>query len=113
MEPKRQDAKDAVISWENNDPELEQVLSNAHELQLELTKEKNSHRFAMRKIELGVLGKFFGDGSNTSTFIAFISILFCFILIIINLFVKVDGINSTSASIITLALGYLFGKKYE
>jgi len=56
----REDAKGAIIQRDNDDPELDAVLSSAHHLQLHLIKETNRHSEAMRKTELGFFGRIIG-----------------------------------------------------
>jgi hypothetical protein len=64
-------------------------------------------KFKQMDIDVGILGKFFGNSSNAPTNIAGITIL---VLLCATPFID-DLKWEQSIPIITLALGYLFGKK--
>jgi hypothetical protein len=64
----RADAKGAIIQRDRDDPELDAVLSSAHQLQLHLAKETNRHDEAMRRAELGLFGRIIG-GEATAPFV--------------------------------------------
>ncbi len=66
MELNRADAKEAIVSRETDDPELDAALSSGHKLQLELVKEQHRHAETMR----GLGAKIFGHGDNAPTYIA-------------------------------------------
>lgn len=67
MASEREDAKRAIMERGEADPELDQLLSGAHRLQLDLAKETNRHNETMRAKELGVFGKLVG-GETTAPF---------------------------------------------
>jgi hypothetical protein len=75
----REDAKGAIIQRDNDDPELDAVLSSAHHLQLHLIKETNRHSEAMRKTELGFFGRIIGGEATApfvvATFVVFLGFL--------------------------------------
>jgi hypothetical protein len=74
-ESNREDAKSAIIHRDENDPELDDVISSAHQLQLHLFKERNRHNEAMQKIELGFFGRIIG-GEATAPFVVATIVVF-------------------------------------
>lgn len=68
-----------------------------------------------RKIDIGWLGKFFGTGENASVYIAGVIALVLTVAGIVCLFIdcKVppEKFWAYSAPVISLSLGYIFGKK--
>ena len=70
----------------------------------------NTPSFEEKKMNLdaGLLGKIFGNSSSAPSNIAGISIL---ILLGFSVYVNQTNIWSTTSPIITLILGYLFGKQ--
>ncbi len=79
-------------------------------------KEKHNHEKGMSELEAGWLGVFLGSKSEKPGNVAFIAIIFCFIFIILA-FCLIDTkesdffmkILASMMSVISLALGYLFG----
>jgi hypothetical protein len=79
--------------------------------------DRAAHEHNMRKLELGYVGLIFGGGSEKSGNIALITIIIVFLLLLFIFYrigVAANGdllikIASPLLSIITLALGYLFG----
>jgi hypothetical protein len=71
----RESAKGAVVQKTTADPELAEVLSGAHKLQLDLTKEANRHALAMHKSELGFIGRALGGPANAPVVVACIALL--------------------------------------
>ena len=71
-------------------------------------KEAGEHEFEISKLktEIGWIGKVIGAGDEKAGNIAFVMIAFCAIALILK-----DNPSTSLISIITLALGYLFGKK--
>jgi hypothetical protein len=59
-------AKRGIVRREEDDPELDAALSAAHQFQLELVREQNRHKEAMR----GFLGRVFGHDDNVPSYIA-------------------------------------------
>jgi hypothetical protein len=72
MASDRKAAKEAIQSSSAQDAELEEVLSGAHNYQLRLTQENNRHAEAMRKADIGFLGRAFGGEKSAPTYIAFL-----------------------------------------
>ena len=107
-EPKRKDVKKAVLAKVQEDPEFKQALEQAQNASLEHTKEENAHAVRMHELNLGKLGKFFGDGRNTATFIALTCVLLSFLGIY---FLGKESIEEF-IGIIMAAMGYIFGKKF-
>jgi hypothetical protein len=70
IELNRADAKGAIIKRDTDDPDLDAVLSSAHNLQLQLAKEQNRHTEAMR----GFVARTFGHGDNVPTYIAAVAL---------------------------------------
>lgn len=66
----RSDAKSAIIKRDTDDPELDAVLSSAHQFQLGLAKEQHRHTEAMR----GFVARIFGHGDNVPTYIAAVAV---------------------------------------
>ena len=61
------------------------------------------HRIELQKLELGYLGKFFGSGSKA---------VVALVLFVLTFFLKVDDVGAVRSgmlSIVTSALGYIFG----
>jgi hypothetical protein len=79
--------------------------------------EHYAHLDKQKELDLGAIGKIIGHGFEKLGNIAFIVIIICFIIIVgiewhitpLNSLQK-DKTTSTLFSIITLSLGYLFGK---
>tara|TARA_B100001989_G_C24550011_1_gene473713 strand:- start:608 stop:943 length:336 start_codon:yes stop_codon:yes gene_type:complete len=70
------------------------------------------HQFRTQQAELGVIGKFLGCNAEKPGNISFIAIIVSFIIIAVSAIWAqeyFEKILSTFASVITLALGYLFG----
>ena len=70
------------------------------------------HQIQLQKLELGFLGQFFGAGTKAGTniagFIAGLSILLLAVTFFINI-QEVATVRSGLISIITSAMGYIFG----
>jgi hypothetical protein len=119
MEPSRSQAKKGILKKGETDPQFDEKQSAAHQFQLELTKEQNRHNQVMKDSDMGMLGRFFGDGRNTQTFVAFVAVLFGLVIFSACLFAAYKSSTRANfwldAGIIALgfsgtALGYLFGK---
>lgn len=72
MASDRSAAKKAIKQSSDDDPELDAALSSAHNLQLRITQETNRHEEAMRKTDIGFLGRAFGGEKSAPTYIAFL-----------------------------------------
>jgi len=70
MASDRSAAKKAIKQTSDDDPELDAAFSSAHDLQLRLTQESNRHEEAMRKTDIGFLGRAFGGEKSAPTYIA-------------------------------------------
>ena len=91
-----------------------------HDYQLKMQKAQHDHEVSMRNMDLGKIGWIFGSSENSSKNIA-ASICFTLLLAIIGMswwVYHIDKDKSFIASlwqsvlpVITLSLGYLFGKK--
>ena len=121
MEPDRLQAKESIVVRDQNDSDLTNTFQNAHKLQLELTKEHNQHASKILDHNRGVLGKFFGDGKNATTFIVLVCILFGMLaygycLSVIASAKTPELISSWSSradnllTFIASALAYIFGR---
>ena len=66
----RNSAKSGIQTTEQSEPELQNVLTEGLRLQLELLKEKNRHKEALQKNELGHIGQWLGGESSQSTTLA-------------------------------------------
>jgi hypothetical protein len=71
MASDREQAKSAIVSRDKDDPELDEVLNNAHQLQLELAREANRHAEEMR----GWFGRLIGDDRNAPVFVALLAMM--------------------------------------
>ncbi len=119
MASDREAAKGAVVSKDEDDPELDNALANASKHQLDLKREENRHREEMNKQNLGFIGNLFGDGRNTPTAAAIIMIIFSCI-ITVALYIAAYNqpslkelwmANAERALAVGLAaLAYVFGK---
>lgn len=70
------------------------------------------HKIDLQKLELGFLGQFFGSGAKAGTNIAGFTAGIAFLLVAVTFFKEmqeVGTIRSALTSIITSALGYIFG----
>ncbi|WP_353718199.1 hypothetical protein [Dyadobacter sp. 676] len=119
MEPSRIQAKKGIIKKEQTDTQFTEKQAAAHQMELEITREGNRHEKDMRSTDLGVLGRFFGDGRNTQTFVAFMAVLsgvLIFDICLIAAYRKpAEAQFWSDAGLKALAfagtaLGYLFGK---
>lgn len=66
MEPSREQAKGAIVSRDDQDPELDHAIQEASTFRLDLLKENNRHTESMR----GVVGRLFGHDNNTPVYVA-------------------------------------------
>lgn len=116
---RRKAKREGIVEKEMDDPEFEDTLKSAHNLQLELTRERNHHEQVMKEKEMGVLGKFFGDGKNTQTFIALLSVLLglgIYVACLITAKANPNAVHfwsesgSKALAFAGTALGYIFGK---
>ncbi len=62
----RKEAKSAIIKRNSSDPDLDDVMGNAHAFQLGLKKEEHRHAEEMR----GLIAKIFGQGDSMPAYIA-------------------------------------------
>src|SRR5277367_568531 len=82
MESNRDAAKDAIISRENDDPQLDAVLSSAHQFQLGIAKEEHRHKEKMRSWFSIVFGSDDSTGAYVAAICALIGLLLvCFCLV--------------------------------
>lgn len=119
MELNRVQAKKGIVKKDQAGTPLTERQHEAHQMELELTKEQNRHEKDMRSAELGFLGWFFGDGRNTLTFVAFMAVfsgLTIFGTCLVAAYKKpADAQFWSDAGLKALAfagtsLGYLFGR---
>lgn len=78
--PNRTQAKKAVVTRDQADPELSEAISEGKSLQIALKREENSHAVKMRDRDLGQLGKYIGDGTHLPTFVAAGVVVIAFLL---------------------------------
>lgn len=119
MASERENAKDAVVSSEENDPELDNALANAAKHQLDLKREDNRHKEKMNAQNLGFIGNLFGDGKSLPTTAALITIGMAF-LVAIGLYIAAyhsagdaelwTANAERSLAVAAAALAYVFGK---
>jgi hypothetical protein len=70
------------------------------------------HQYRTQQAELGAIGRFIGCNSEKPGNISFIVLLLCLIVICLAMFFELqhfEKILTAFVSVITLALGYLFG----
>jgi hypothetical protein len=112
-------AKKGILHKDQTDPEFTAAQITAHHTQLELTKEQNRHAQVMKERDLGALGKFFGDGRNTPTFISLLAVvsgilIYCYCLFSAKQNLENASFWSENASkalaFAGTALGYIFGR---
>lgn len=119
MEPSRVQAKKGIVRKDQTDVPFTEKQVAAHQIELEITKELNRHEKDMRSAELGFLGRFFGDGRNTQTFVALVAVFLGVLIFATCLFAAyrkpAEAHFWSDAGLKALAfagtsLGYLFGK---
>ncbi len=119
MEPSRVQAKRGIVKKDQTDTPFVEKQFAGHQMELEITKEHNRHEKDMRNAELGFLGRFFGDGRNTQTFVALIAVFSGVSIFAICLFAAyrkpTDAQFWSDAGLKALAfagtsLGYIFGR---
>jgi hypothetical protein len=119
MEPSRIQAKKGIVKKDQTDTPFAEKQLAAHQMELEITKERNRHEKEMRSAALGFLGRFFGDGRNTQTFVALVAVFLgvtIFATCLIAAYRKpTESQFWSDAGLKALAfagtsLGYLFGK---
>lgn len=96
------------------------MVQEDHEYQLKMQKSQHDHEISMRNMDIGKVGRVFGASENSSKNIATV---ICFILLIAVISMScwiyyLDKDKSFIANlwqlvlpVITLSLGYIFGKK--
>ena len=99
-------------------------LKEQHEYDCRLKQIYKEKELEILKSKLGFIGRCFGDAIHSSKNITFVICLFTFLYVVVMLLLvffnedinneKIDIVNSVfneAMPVITLALGYLFGKK--
>lgn len=91
-----------------------------HEFQLQLQKQQHDHENGLKEKDLGLLGKFFGgEGISSKNITAFVCGVLLIGVITFSILIYCDEAKDTAfieklwenvVPIITLSLGYLFGK---
>ena len=96
------------------------MVQEDHEYQLKMQKSQHDHEISMRNMDIGKVGRVFGSSENSSKNIAAV---ICFILLMAVIGMScwiyyMDKDKSFIANlwqlvlpVITLSLGYIFGKK--
>ncbi|SDE07239.1 hypothetical protein SAMN04487996_103268 [Dyadobacter soli] len=119
MEPSKVQAKKGILKKDQTGTRFTDIQLAAHQAELEMTREQNRHAKEMRTTELGFLGKFFGDGRNTQTFVALIAVFSGVSIFATCLFAAYckpveahfwSESGSKSLAFAGTALGYLFGR---
>lgn len=77
----RKAAKRAINTQSDSDPELLAAQRLAAEAKLALLKEENSHKIKESQQKMGILGKFWGEGSTAPVFIAMIALVLSLLLV--------------------------------
>ncbi len=108
-----EDARKGITVRDQDDPELETTVSDAHKYQLALARETNRHNLDIHKADLGLLGVIFGGVNNAPGAVAGGLAVLGFVSAIG--FWLVDPIALAEAAKILLgfsgtALGYFFGR---
>lgn len=117
----RNAAKASIVTKEESDPDLKEVLEVGHLFQLELAKENNSHNLNLAKVNKGILGLFFGSESFAANFTAIVALLVTLIFAGYCGFQagKADeasnmelwkGFAEKSLGFATLVVGFIFGR---
>lgn len=104
------------------DGELE-MQREEHEFQLKMQDQQHSHENELKNKEIGFLGKFFGSSDNAARNMAMTVIMivivgatvFSIVVLLISSFDKhlISQVWNSIVPIITLALGYIFGKNND
>lgn len=119
MEPSRIQAKKGIVKKDQADTPLAEKQLAAHQLELKITKEDNRHEKDMRNVDLGFLGRFFGDGRNTQTFVALMAVFSGMVIFAGCLFAAYmqpseahfwSDAGLKSLAFAGTSLGYLFGR---
>lgn len=115
-----QEANSTILISKENHAHEQLLDKQDKDFQLKMQERQFEHENSIKDKDLGLLGKFWGAGDNSSRNIAAIV---CFLLIFGATVVSIATYCSTQDSsliakiwgyvtpIITLALGYIFGKK--
>lgn len=112
-------AENKYASQPSNDVEFAQQKED-HEFQLQMQQQQHNHEMEMKSAELGYVGKMFGAegvASRNITALILLVAIVCVSVVSIIVYLKdkdVDFIGKMwgwLSPIITLSLGYLFGKK--
>lgn len=75
MESDRQKAKGSIVSKKANDPDLDETLSSAENLQLQSKRAEYHHKEEMKSKDLGWLGSIFGGEKSAPTYIALLAMI--------------------------------------
>ena len=119
MELSKVQAKKGIVKKDQTGISFTEIQLAGHQAELEMTIEQNRHAKDMRNVELGFLGKFFGDGRNTQTFVALIAVFSGVLIFAVCLYAAyckpIEAHFWSDAGLKALAfagtsLGYLFGK---
>ena len=116
MASEREKALSEVVqSSPNPDPKISDALTEAENKRLEI---ENTHKFNMRRAELGWFGKVFGSEGHAAMVIAFVAVVMGFMTAIglwaLGYFSGRADVWSSEAHFAlgaaTSALGYVFGR---
>jgi hypothetical protein len=119
MVSEREQAKKSITDRQADDPELRAALEQAHSRALELKQAEYEHIQASQKTALGLGGWILGNEKNAPNFVAFIAVVFGFVVFCICLWLasrdatnlEFWGRNAERAlAVSATALAYIFGR---
>lgn len=107
----RKNAKKAIKTTSQDDPEFTDTQNEAHEFSLKNKKEDNRHKETMNKHEKGSLGIFFGNQANVASLAALIVVIVGLIGFFLILYTDKETKNAERILAVSVsALTFLFGK---
>lgn len=109
MASEREDAKQAISTRDQVDPELDNAFLAAQKLQIDLQRENNRHAMDMRNADLGWFGKIAG-GSNSAAFVAAIVSLISVIAGGVLWWLGQPDAGKAFLGLAGTAIGFLFGR---
>ncbi|WP_126421816.1 hypothetical protein [Asticcacaulis excentricus] len=119
MVSERTRAKSGIVAKVESDDELADTMGQAHQFQLDLARENNSHQREMLKISKGWLGQFFGNDGLASTFAAMSALFLALVFAGVCAYLASKGGDNVELwkqmidkclTLATAALGFIFGR---
>lgn len=114
----RNAAKQEIKIKQQSDGDLSDKLTQAHIIQMDLTRLQNDHKLKTMRTEQGYLGKIFGSWNNVPMLTALLSVVFGLFAFTFCMYIAIDAENKdfwseyakASLAFSGAALGYIFGR---